>query len=343
MNQYVKNKLAQVSLLVILFISQAGFNFSRSSHHNDRLAEVWGTELLNSLKPNSILILCTAGQLPIYYQQLIKGLRPDVTLYDRNSSYTKDNLYGPGLLFERIDAIEYGKRREQQLINTSLRPVYYTCREEFIDKQNIKFSRTPFVYRVDKRHFEASDFTRFTVSDRLLDSLANGYPKSDFWIDRIRIWAFGRLIYYYGGHNRPEINSILDYFKRTRFYSDPQFLLSLANSMYYDKNDELAEKFFERAEELSLHEFSPRDLAIFCHILSKAKNYDKALGICIRQEQSSPPCEVNTVKTRQRIADIYKVEGNWPKVAEYSRKIIECQPNNKIAQGYLELATQRTR
>ena len=245
-------------------------------------------------------------------------------------------------LAKKLEAMpEKRKRREQQLINNSLLPIYYTCKDA-IDEQNISFSFTPFVLRADKKHFEASDSTSSTVSDRLLDSLANGYPKSDHWLDNSRSVIFGRLISYYGGHNLPEVDRILNYFIKSKVYSDPQFTLSMANNLYFFKNYELARIFYERAEELSSEAFSPTDLAVFCNILANERKDDKALRICIRQEQSSTPCEVNTVKSQERIAGIYKEKGNWPLVAEYSRKVLRCQPNHKIAQRYLKLATQKT-
>jgi len=342
MDRYVKNKKVQVSVLVILLLIQFGFNFRSSSHHNDRLAEIWGTELLNSVKPNAIIILCGPGHFGIYYQQLIKGRRQDVTLYDRFSSWTRDNLYGPDLLFKKRNAIEYRKRREEQLINNSLRPVYYTCKD-VLDEQKIDFSLTPFTFQADTKRLEAADFTQFTVSNHLLDSLVDGYPRSDHWNHRLRKVIFSHFISYYGGHDRPEINKILDAFSKTEFHSDPQFILSLANNLYYFKNYDLATTFYERAEQLSLQALSPTDLGFYCNILANARNYDKALGICIRREQSLPPCEGTIVKTEQTIAGIYEEQGNWPKVAEYSRKILECQPDHKIAQRYLKLATQKSK
>jgi len=128
---------------------------------------------------------------------------------------------------------------------------------------------------------------------------------------------------------------------KTRFYSDPQYILPAANNLYYFKNYDVARNLYERAEELSLDAFRPTDLAMFCDILADAGSYDKALGICSRQEQSSAPCEMNTVKTRLIIARIYREQGNWPKVAEYSGKILQCQPDHKIAQDYLRMATGR--
>ena len=342
MNRYVTNKVVQVSLLVILWLSQAGFNFPSSSHHNDRLAEIWGTELLESVKPNSILILCGPGDFAIYYLQLIKGLREDVTLYDRFSNWTKDNLYGPELLFTRRNATEYRKKRERQLINDSLRPVYYNCKDA-LDEQHFNFSLTPFTFRADQKHLEASDFTQFTVSNHLLDSLANGYPKSNHWNHRLKRVIFSHLTSYYGGHDRPEVSRILDSLKKTDLYSDPRFILSLANNLYYFNNYDLARMLYERAEELSLQALSPSDLTLYCNILADARSYDKALGICIRQENSLPPCEGRNVKTKQTIAGIYKEQSNWPKVAEYSRKILECQPEHKLAQRYLKLATQKSK
>jgi len=179
------------------------------------------------------------------------------------------------------------------------------------------------------------------VSDRLLDSLVNGYPKSEYWLDRKRIQIFSRLISYYGGHNRPEVGRILNYFMQTKSYSNPQFVLSLASNLFYFGNYELARKFYEHAEELSSQAFSPTDLAVFCYILARERNYEKALVMCIRQEQSSSACEVNTVKTQQTIFNIYRDQENWEKVAEYARKIIQCQPDHEIAQRYLKLATER--
>jgi hypothetical protein len=341
MNRYVKNKIVQVSLLVILLLVQVGFNFGSSSHHNDEMAEIWGSELLNSLEPKSIVILCGRGEFALYYLQLVKGLRQDLTIYDRTSTLTKDNLYGPELLFEREDTSEYRKRREQQLINNSLRPIYYTCKDA-IDEQKLKFSSTLFVFRVAKMHFEASDSNSLRVSERLLDSLVNGYPKSDHWLDHSRRVIFGRLISYYGGHEQAQVDRILDYFEKSKFYSDPGFLLSAANNLYYFKNYELARRFYERSAEHWLGTFSGTDLAVFCSVLIKAKKYDKALGICVRQEQSSHPCHENTVKSRLAIVDIYTSQKNWPKVTEISRKILECDPGHKIAERYLEMAIQRT-
>ena len=88
MNRFVKNNIVHVSLLVILLLTQVGFNFPSSSHHNDKLVEIWGTELLNSLQPRSILILCGISPFAVYYLHLIKGLRQDVRLYDRFSFWT---------------------------------------------------------------------------------------------------------------------------------------------------------------------------------------------------------------------------------------------------------------
>lgn len=341
MNRYVKHKVLRACLLFILFVTQVGFNFSGSTHHDDQLAEIWGTELLNSLKPNSILVLCGQGYFHIYHLHLIQGVREDVTIYDRFSFYTKDNLYEPSLVFKRKDVDEYRKTRERELVNNSLRPIYYTC-NDVLEAQNMKYSVTPFVFRADKGHFEASDPTPFRVSEELLQSVVSDYPESEYWLDRARKGIFSRLISYYGGHQLAEVDRIVNYLMETRFYSNPRFILRVANNLYYFKNYGLARKFYERAEELSLESFRPTDLAVFCHTLTEMMDYDKALAICTRQERSSAPCEVNTVKTRQTIASIYHRQRNWLKVAEYAGKILRCHPNHEIAQTYLELATERS-
>ena len=225
--------------------------------------------------------------------------------------------------------------------NNSNRPIYYTCKD-VLDLQGIDFTLTPFLYRADKRHSEEIDFSRYTVSVSLLDSLINGYPKTEHWLDIRRKKIFSRLITFYGAYRRPEVNNLIDYFKRSKYFSDPGIILSIANNLYYFKNVELAKRFYERAEKLSFQAFSSTDLAVYCDVLAKERNYEKALSVCIDQEQSAAPCKPNTIATRLTIAGIYKEKGDWRKVTEYSRKIIQCQPEHKIAQRYLKVATERT-
>jgi len=327
------------AVVIILLTSQFTFSFRFASHHNDDLVHVWGTELLNSLPQNSILILCAPGNFALHNLQLTNGVAPNVTIYDRFSAYTKDNLYEPIHIFTRPDAHEFRKKHERQLIASSTRPIYYTCKDA-IDELGVPFSYTPYVFRADKNHSEAADATKFSVSDRLLHGLVNVYPRSEYWLDRLRRMIFSRLMAYYGGHDRPEAKKIVDTFKQTRFYFQTPYVLSLANNLYFFKNYELAKSFYERADELSLDAFSPTDLAVYCNLLTNAKDFDKALGICTRQEQRSHPCDDNTVTTRQTIASIYWSKGDWSKVSQYARKILECQPDHTAARNYLEAASK---
>jgi len=340
MNRYVNNKMIHVFLLIILLLTQAAFNFPRSSHHNDRLAEIWATELLHSLKPNSILIVCGASPFEVYFLQLIRGIRKDVTQYDRLSIFTKSNLYTPNLIFKMKDnAREYRKKREMQLVANSARPIYYTCKDP-IDGLPKNYSNTPYALRADNNHAEASDVTQFPISDRLLEILVSGYPKSDVWVDDLRRTILDRLITYYGRHDSPEVSKILEYFKKSKLYSSPQFILPLANNLYFFQNYRLASSFYGRAQQLDPDAFSSTDLAVYCNLLANAKDFNRALDVCLRQERTAAPCEENTVITRQTIAAIYKDKKDWRKVAQYSRRILECQPEHPLARSYLQSAMQ---
>jgi len=276
----------------------------------------------------------------VFLTQLIRGVRKDVTIYDRFSWWTRDNLYEPELLFRmRHDPPGYRRRREQHLVQTSSRPVYYTCKD-ILEVEKIPYTPTPYVFRVDKKRAEASDPTAYTLSDPMLDALVNGYPRSDYWLDRARKVIWNRFLSYYAGQGDSELNKITDRLKETKFYSDPQFLLSLANNFYFYKNYELSQAFYDRAEQLSPKAFNPTDLAVYCSLLANNGNYDKALRICMRQEKSSSPCAANTVSTRQTIAAIFKEKENWSKVLQYSRKILECKPEHPVARSYLQSALQ---
>ncbi|MFQ5981643.1 MAG: hypothetical protein ACE5OZ_26150, partial [Candidatus Heimdallarchaeota archaeon] len=105
-----------------------------------------------------------------------------------------------------------------------------------------------------------------------------------------------------------------------------EFVLSMANNLYFFKNYELAEQFYERAENLSWAAFSRKDLAFYCLSLANGKNHDKALEICIRHEREPVKrCDPNILKTQRTIREIYKKQGNLAKVEDYSRKIIQCR------------------
>jgi len=232
------------------------------------------------------------------------------------------------------------RKSEQELIATSTRPIYYTCKN-VPEEIKAPFTYTPYLIRVDRNHSEASDATKFSVSTRMLETLVYDYPKAEFWLDLRRKLIFSRLISYFGGHDLPETHRVIDYLKQTKFYSDSSFILSLANDLYFYENHDLAKSFYDRAEHLSAEAFSPTDLAVYCSLLGNARNYDRALVICMQQERSSSPCEDNTVKSRQTLAAIHKEKGQWHEVARYSRRILECQPEHPVALGYLELAMQK--
>ena len=339
--RYAKSSAVSISILIILLLTQVGINFRFSSHHNDRLADIWGTELLASLKPNSILILCASSQFHLYYLQLVRGLRKDVTIYDRYSLWTRENLFAPELLFKlQGNPIEYQRKREHELISNSTRPIYYTCKDVPEDL-NATYTYTPYLIRVDNKHAEAADVTKYSVSDRLLETLVYDYPKSEFWLDLRRQLIFSRFISYFGGHGQSEAHRVVDYLKKTKFYSDPSFTLSLANDLYFYENHKLAKTFYDHADQLSTNAFSTTDLAVYCNLLGNARDYDRALGICMRQERSSDPCDANTINTRQTIAAIHKEKGDWPKVAQYARKILECQPEHPVARSYMQSAMQK--
>ncbi len=78
----------------------------------------------------------------------------------------------------------------------------------------------------------------------------------------------------------------MDSFMETELYSDQKFILLLANNLHYFKQYGLSRQLYERAGELSLEAFNSRDRSLYCGILGSGKKYEKALPICIDQEQS---------------------------------------------------------
>jgi hypothetical protein len=77
--------LPAAALVLFLALVSAVLQFPRQNHSNDHLAEMFAANILNGLEPNSIIITDHWDfQSPSYYLQLVRHVRPDVTVIDKS-------------------------------------------------------------------------------------------------------------------------------------------------------------------------------------------------------------------------------------------------------------------
>ncbi len=77
--------LPAAALLVVLALVSAGLQLPRQNHSNDHLAELFALNIFNNLEKNSIIITDHWDfQSPSYYMQLVRDVRPDITIVDKS-------------------------------------------------------------------------------------------------------------------------------------------------------------------------------------------------------------------------------------------------------------------
>ncbi len=77
--------LPTAALFVALALVSAGLQFPRQNHSNDHLAELFALNIFNNLEKNSIIITDHWDfQSPSYYMQLVRDIRPDITVVDKS-------------------------------------------------------------------------------------------------------------------------------------------------------------------------------------------------------------------------------------------------------------------
>jgi hypothetical protein len=119
-------KTGNVYILIILCVLITGTTFASNApanyRANDRWAERYATIILDSLPANSLLFLNSDVNVgPVGYMNLIAGYRNDIELYSVKGQVFSNRIYQPfKVTYQDV------KKRFEQFIRTSTKPVYYT-------------------------------------------------------------------------------------------------------------------------------------------------------------------------------------------------------------------------
>ena len=320
---------------VLLFINGA-LNFKDTTHFNDDFIYHWAKSWLESLEKNSVLILCGQEPYALYFVHKFLNIRPDITMYDRLSIMTKDNLYEPYLLFWKRKTKKqfenFRKKVEVGFIKNSTRPIYLTCAGKFND-HGFPLKQTSYFHRVlNHVPFQQTEESK-VLSNELLDSAINSYPKTEYWLDTARNMVLFNGFSYYSQHNPSLIDDFLEKLSKHKNSKDQDFLHSLLEDTYKKNNFSIYQKLFDWNVRLnSLENLQPGTLGRYCTYRAGQKDYKGARPYCEQAHKNSKSCNIPVLN------NLMFINFNMKKLREsrdWALKIIKCKPDHKGANSLL--------
>lgn len=320
---------------IILILLNAVLHFKDTSHFNDNFVYLWAKKGLESLERNSVLILCGQEPYALYYANKFKEIRPDVTIYDRLSIMTEENLYSPELLFWKVKTKKqfnsFRENTEKKFFKNSTRPIYLTCADKFAN-HGYKIKPTVYFNRVlNHVPFKATPESQ-VIDESLLKSAVNNYPKNEYWLDSIRNMVLFNTFSFYLDSNKKEIPNYLSHLKNHKNSSDQDFMHSLLEHTYKKDLKQYLSLYDWNLNLNGESKLQPGTLGRYCTALATQKKYEEAYSYCIKALKISKPCNVSLLNNLLFISFNMKKYG-FSK--EWANSIIECKPNHKGAKAFL--------
>jgi len=321
-------------IFVALLVAGLGLQFAyarpKASHRGDTFAADWGRALLNSLAPDSTLILCGNDIFALYYLHFIEKVRPDLTLYDRSGVFSEKNLYGPGLLYQAPNPFERREKAERHLISTSTKPVYFDC-DKGHKELKIPVFQTMYAYRVTNAGHRQEAKPQ-VLDQALLELAVSGNPRDEYWLDERRIYVLHHALGYAAQSEPGLIGRITEAIARSKYFRDPDFSLALAKILVDNQRYMESLDWFTKREQLvqskNLH---PEELSAYCGIVLMQGDLSRAEELCLMATEKT--C---IAAAHLNLALIYRNRGQAELVVQQAQAALRCDPNNQTAQRLLK-------
>jgi hypothetical protein len=336
----VKSQALRVPMVILMIsavMAQGWLAYPSSSHRRDDFVARWSRAVLESLDPNAILILCGTDVLAVYYTHLVDGVRPDVTLYDRFSIFTRENLYGPPLLFQTQNPIAVRDAKERILADGA-RPVYYLCPEA---PQESKIPVTPAVYgfRVKGGSAGASDAATAAsaaanlMDEKLFASAISGLPRDEYWLDKRRIVFLYQAASYAAAHQPELLPRILDWLMKSKYIRNYEFTLAVAKSLLDNKRQpETLSLLTEKENQFGRAALHAEELSVYCGLELARQNSAKAEELCQAAAKKAPNC---LAAVHVNLALIYRQKNQPDLLRQQAEAALACNPSDPIARQLL--------
>lgn len=312
-------------------------NFKDTSHFKDDFVFNWSKHGLESLEPNSVLILCGQEPYALYYTHKFFGVRPDVTIYDRLSIMTEKNLYEPELLFWKVKTQKQfeivRKKKELEFFKNSDRPIYMSCSGKFSD-YGFKIEQTAYFYRLLNHVPFQKNEKLATMSESVLQSAVKGYPKTEYWLDSIRNMVLFNTYSFYLEKYEEKIPRLLHYLRLHKNSKDQDFLHSMAEHAYNKKNIKWFEKIVQFNIEINGKEnLGVGTLARLCTVRAQQKQFSEAQSYCESAiKKNTKACNLVILNNLMFVSYHAK---NLQGAKKWAIEIIKCKPDHKGANSLI--------
>lgn len=275
------------------------FNMKRATHRGDTLVANWARNLLTSIQPGAHVILCGTDVFAVYYTQLVEGLRPDLKLYDQFSIFTKENLYGDKLLFQRDDPIEFRHRQEAALARSGERPVYYLCSDSPVEA-GLKADPLPYAFKIGG--LEASPLR--PEDEALLQEAARPANTKEYWLKLRRQVIFSQFINHFGKTSDDvSLDKTLSALKASDLFLDNEFIYKVANNLAlnlrYQPSTEVFAALDARGFKLRVEDYSN-----VCGMFLIARKVAEAKVFCDKGLAKDSSCHKGLRQNAARLAQL---------------------------------------
>jgi hypothetical protein len=314
--------------VALALAAQVWHAYPQASHRGDSFVADWGRAVLNSLAPNSILVLCGTDVFAVYYVHFAGGVRPDVTLYDRFSVFTRENLFAPQLLFQSRNPLAVRETRERQLAD-SPQPVYYLC-PEHLQELKIPYSPTLYAFRVTS---SGGQHPSDQLDENLFRLAMNGLPKNEYWLDKRRIVFLYQAVSFAAGQNPELLTKLIPWIAESRYLKNHEFVLALAKPLTSHKRySETIALLIAKEKLVGLDDFHPEELGLYCGLELAQQNFDKAEGLCLKAVAKATMC---SAASHLNLALIYRQHGKADLMREHAQAALTCNPQDAAARQLL--------
>lgn len=324
---------ASRSIMILALFIQAAWAYPMASHRQDQFVSLWARSLLESLAPNSSLILCGTDVLAVYYTQLVEGVRPDVALYDQFSLFTQKNLYGSKLLFQTEDPLFVRKNFELQHAKNASSAVYYLC-EESIKELAVPYMRTPYAFKVTSQGRSASPQLTKVEKD-LWDAAVYGLPQDEYWLNKRRSNFFYHSVAYAADFQKELLAPTMGYTTQSSLIRSHELVLALAKVLSDRQEYDLTLQLLQGKEgRFGRQQLHAEELSLYCGLELLQGNDLEAETLCLLAleqkdaENCLGPAHVN-------LALIYRKQGNQEKVKLHANQALQCNPDDRRAKSLL--------
>ncbi len=152
--QVIRTKPNLWKLVVVLLILMPAIflaaNFKSRDYSTNTVAYDHALNLLNTAEKNAIIFSEENEWLfPLLYVHSVEGVRPDITLYDRNGNLFND-IYKEAKKDYRSEQYYESKRKalEEELFQTTARPAYYAVDKNFENYHYADVYKVGVLYRL---------------------------------------------------------------------------------------------------------------------------------------------------------------------------------------------------